>query len=176
MKREEQVRRALRLIKPAADRRKDCKSHIQETLGLYGFDGTTHAKLNELPPKQRKQAATKFRAALKRVISTSHPFQGTSMFGSVDEERSELLSLTSKFIGRCDQIISTSLGPPKRNSDKQRWAAREAVYLLFQYHPDCRKFSDVSTEVASKLAAVLYGDPAADLRSYVRQCKKPGSK
>jgi hypothetical protein len=168
-----QLRRVLQLLNPRQDLLEDCRLDVEVTLGSWGYDGGTYAELYELPPKQRKIAAQKFRAALKRVIATSKAFhEGTWMYDYMDVGRPELLSLAEKFIKKCDHIIKTSHGPPKRSAKKKRWAAESAMRLIHEYHKDSDNFADLDMSLCSKVARILYGDPAADFRPYVRERKK----
>jgi hypothetical protein len=121
----EQVRRALKLIRPPPNLVEECKEEILLTLRLWGFDGATWKALYEVKPKQQKIAAQRFRAALKRVITTSEAFhEGSWMYDYVDLGRPQLVSLAKGFIKKCDHIIDTPAGPPRPNAKKKRWAAQ----------------------------------------------------
>ncbi len=152
---DEQVRRALSIINPRPELRQVVKEEIEDVLTHFGDDWYG------LPVGERNKRVNRFRGSLRRVQIAIRKMQGAFP----DADVAAIEDITQRLLLATDDLLTP--GRPKRNSNKQQWAAEEALRLLL-WTPRLQwpiRAVEGSNPLL-KLAAVIYGYADADLRRY----------
>jgi hypothetical protein len=170
----EPVRRAFALIKPKAEWRDACRYDVETALIEIKFI-IGQLRANSYPrTKLAKLAARRLVRALRHVETV---LKDKNLDFSIKKffPRTELL----KWAVRCKGLVETPSGKLKRtNAEAKRLAVREANSLMRDYGEPGAARDTTKGSTFCRLAALLYGDPKADLHNQCRAAlrKKRGSK
>ena len=154
--REQQIKLALAIIKPGD--REQCRASIIQIIEIV--DNVTEEEVAEaaLVSKSTKAKVTVIRNALYRARSLPDPVR-EKLFKDVDLQR---------HLANCEAMLKQPTKRLVNTAIKQRLAAAGAQALLFDYGI---KPAVTGRKVWDKLAAVLYGDPDANMFRYIRELK-----
>lgn len=162
-----EIRAALKLIKPKASSRDDCIAEIAYSLDLISVELANLSATIINTTKKGKSATSKVAAALRRLQ--------TALNNPDLDLRFELFfphSEIDKWLAVCDEIKTTPTREARSTDPKHLLAAREALSLLSGYAPDRDKaIATTRGGRFCKLAAVLAGDPDADLHHVCRAAR-----
>lgn len=168
------VKMAHKLVMPV--RKDDFNWAAAAVIGEINLDERDRGEANLPNQKTVKGAAKVMAAAIKRLLHAEkqllnfhHPMYYSA---GIDYLPSEELY---RILGQAEQVAYSPSPPPKRNADKKRKAADAAHWLAFEFAGAGWRAQD-----EAKLAAILFGDPDAELTRYVAEVRKrfakPGQK
>jgi hypothetical protein len=162
-----EIRAALKVIKPKASLRDDCIAEIADSLNSIGIELANLGALTVNMTKKGKAAASKVAAALRRLQTTLNNPDLDMQFEFFPH------SEIDKWLGVCDEIAATPTREARSTDPKHLLAAREALFLLSYYAPDRDKaIATTKGGRFCKLAAVLAGEPDADLHHACRAARR----
>jgi hypothetical protein len=175
------------------------EQRVQEAVKVIGKDGAHRADIEAIVDQVDKQCerskrtrqwqgstkqklfAKRFGAALRKVvnmvrIAPSELFLPTGLGVAVNVaelgidnevfDREHFLRHLELLKWICGKYEKSKLGKPKPNADEKRLTVRAALYLIEKHDI---KPTTTKTGKLCKLAAVLYGDPHADLQHQCRE-------
>lgn len=148
------VQQAVKLIGPSA-----CQEDVEYDMDAVAVMNTTALSNRKAATKRAKRAAGRLAAALRRVEDAA---KSQDLDTSISLFPRETIS---KWKRHCEKLAKTLPRKPAPNADAKRLAAAYALNLLRKYdkHVATTKGSNFC-----RLAALLYGDPKADLQ---HQCR-----
>jgi hypothetical protein len=158
MTRDQQVHAALRLLNPDPERRDECERAINEALDWIA----RQTLVGQIGSKRHKAALAKFHAALRRTELARNALLGPERQWT-EAGHADLPALPlSPWIEFCEQQLAqprTRWG--RKFANARYYAAWEAKSLLQQWSR--RRISQTRGGPWAKLAAILHGQPRADL-------------
>jgi hypothetical protein len=166
MKREEQVRAALAVLRPPPRLREVYKREMERSLD--SIERSVHLREAMKTPKRKIELHI---SALRRALRTI-PYKD-ARFAELLTRR---ITLFKNQLEPPDWLEPRSRGrtarrPPKRDAYRQKIAVVEAEGLLinFDYRVPLTRGGDWH-----KLSAIFYGDRSADLFNHMRRCRALG--
>lgn len=160
------VSRALSLIKPKAELRDDCGEVVTTALIEIEFIVEQDRATSRPRTKEAKKAAGRLASALERIEVVLKD-RSLDFYIKMFFPKAELL----KWKLKCQELAKTTSGKLVRtNAYKKRLAVGDAYRLMTSYGGRAVATKDSNF---CRLAALLYGDPKADLhnqcRSFLRE-------
>jgi hypothetical protein len=173
-----QIEAIVKLIDPSPEREADCRAELTYRLRSWGFDGATFDQLYRLPTKERRKAVSRLLAACERLEASAKPFmRDTALFGGSLGWSLLFRPHIADVKKRCKTILAGKPGKPRRQADKQRWAAQQAFDVVRDFG---RPSMSMTIRLLTKVAAEFYGPAAPDMTKYCRavcaRLAKQGSK
>ncbi len=172
MTRAQQIDTALKVLAPPRYKRKHCRSNIEYMLDdVQAFSGTS-AELRATRSKRTARAWRSYHLAVVRLRATHIALLATGWGGFIelaDIERAIQKTTPEECdVRRRAQEMWASLG-----GLEQKRAVENAYDLLTQWRGD-EKLVTTRRGKWWRLAAILYGEPDADLFRYLRTFAKYG--
>jgi hypothetical protein len=169
--REQQIRAALRLLAPEPSHRADCEGFIGYILDI--IDRVAVAGL--AGSKKHRIAVERFEAALRRVAGARSALAEVDLAGRF-EEKPHLKFFTvsppeldfEPWLNWCEQRLA--LLPQPSQLSREALAVQWAAALLRQFRQPLNK---TRRGKWARLAAILAGEPTADLFHYLRTYEAP---
>jgi hypothetical protein len=126
MKREEQIKKALKLLNPPLSEREECEERIKDALNIIEVEATGQDSHKDWVSKPTKKKLLSYQIGLERAQAAHDalPRRAKFVFRDIDFK---------KHIEACERLRNRPSGQPKRARPKQRLAATEAYSLLRHY-------------------------------------------
>lgn len=169
------VRRGVALLKPAADLRDDCRQAVEVALlEVPGtVDDVTHREYSKTKPAKR--AAAQLAVALRKLAAAVKNEDLDDDLRPSTVDANELVRLAHQ----CEKAATIPSGKtPRRKTLTKDLSAFWAYNLMLEYAGATEAENAKKGSRFCQLAALLFGEPAADLsnqcKAMIRRRKKSG--
>ena len=168
MKREDQVRAALAILKPGRDMAEGCQQDIEHALNVIAMDARHGAMGAETQSKRGRANVARFCRLLESVQLVYQKLPSHEQF--ISQDLAKAVDKTLPYIKAAKGLPARA---PARASHRQQAAVREARDLLVKWGHEVRSTSKGKWD---RLSAILYGKPNISLQRHLvtRRKKRSG--
>jgi hypothetical protein len=179
----EQVGRIVRLVKPKPKELEACREDVERITFQLSYENALHRELEKRRTKKGARALTKlgtlirgFTIALKdEDLDSKIAFEVGAVFPSIED----LKRLSNTYLRLAETNKPGRGKSPRKKTKAKREAIARAHALLVKYRTPVVANDAKNNSLFCKLAAVLYGEPSANVsiqcQEYIRDNRKKSS-